>query len=117
MNYWVCRAGRYRSTSILERTHEAFINCVQFDAMIYMPDEIIIVRIMTVLDMEFEKAMHCHDERYESDNDHGLPPWVMRPNQVYSVFRNETSFDLANFAITQCPISPFAPHYPRTLPY
>ena len=30
MSYWVCTAGRYRSTSILERFHAAFFNCHQF---------------------------------------------------------------------------------------
>ena len=36
-----------------------------------MPDEIILPRMMTVLDLEFEKAMHYHDEGYESNNDYG----------------------------------------------
>ena len=41
----------------------------------------------------------------------------MRPIQVYSVFTTEASFDPANFTTTQCPISPFTPHHPRTLPF
>ena len=42
--------------------------------ILYMPDEIILVRMMTTLELEFEKAMDYHDEGYESDNDYGLPP-------------------------------------------
>ena len=30
----------------------------QFDAMTYMLDEIVLARMMTALDLEFEKAMH-----------------------------------------------------------
>ena len=41
MNYWVHTAVGYRSTSIFERVHSAFFNYYQFDAMTYMPDEII----------------------------------------------------------------------------
>ena len=37
--------------------------------MIYMLDEIILVRMMAALNLEFEKAMHYHDEGYESNND------------------------------------------------
>ena len=74
MNYWVHAAGRYRSTSILERVHVAFFNYYQFNAMTYMPDEIILVRMMTTLHLKFERALHYHDEGYESDNDYGLPP-------------------------------------------
>ena len=42
--------------------------------MIYMPDENVLARMMTALDLEFEKAMQYHDEEYESDNDYALPP-------------------------------------------
>ena len=51
-----------------------------------MPDEIILARKMTALDQEFEKAMYYHDEGYESDNNYGLPPQVMRPVDIYLVF-------------------------------
>ena len=92
MNYWVCTAGRYRATSILGRVHAAFFNCHQFDAMTYMLDEIALARMMTALDLEFKKAMHYHDKGYKSDNDYGLPPEVMRPVHIYSVFTTEASF-------------------------
>ena len=49
-----------------------------------MPDEIILARMMTALDLEFEKDMHYHDGGYESDNDYGLPAGVMRPVCIYS---------------------------------
>ena len=49
MNYWVCKAGRYRSTSILQKVHKAFFNYYQFHAMANMPDEIVLARMMTTL--------------------------------------------------------------------
>ena len=42
MNYLICAAARYGSTSILERVHKAFFNYYQFDAMTYLQDEIIL---------------------------------------------------------------------------
>ena len=62
--------------------------------MIYMSDEIILARMMTVLDIEFEKAMHYHDEGYESNNDNGLPLQFMRPAHIYLVFTTEASYNL-----------------------
>ena len=44
--------------------------------MIYMPDEIILARMMTALDLEFEKAMHYHDEGNASNNDYRLPSHI-----------------------------------------
>ena len=58
----------------LERIHAAFFTTHQMQEMIYMLDEIILARMIDALDLEFEKAMHYHDEGYESNNDYGLPP-------------------------------------------
>ena len=69
--------------------------------MIYMPDEVILVRMMVALDLEFEKAMHYHNEGYESDNDYGLQPQVTRSICIYLVFNTEASIDLAEFTTTQ----------------
>ena len=73
MNYWVCTAGRYGSTSILERVHKAFFNYYQFNAVTCMLDEIIYATMIITLDLEFERALYNHDEGYEHDNDYGLP--------------------------------------------
>ena len=91
MNYWVHTAGRYRSTSILEIVHKAFFNYYQFHAMAYMPDEIILARMMTALDLEFKTASHNHDEGYASEKGYGLQPWITRPIPVYSIFTIENS--------------------------
>ena len=64
--------------------------------MTYMPNGIILERMMTALDLEFEKAMHYHNEGYESDNDYRLPVQVMRPVHIYSVSTTEASFNLVN---------------------
>ena len=58
-----------------------------------MPDEIVFARMMTALDLEFEKVIHYHDEGYESDNDYGLPAQIMGPVHIYSVLTTEASFD------------------------
>ena len=77
--------------------------------MFHRPDETVLARMMTAVDLKFEKAMHYHDEGYESDNDYGIPPQVMRPVHVYSVFITEASYNLTEYMVTQCPISPFTP--------
>ena len=117
MNDWVHATGRYRSTCILEKVHKAFFNYYQFSAMNYMPDVIILARMMTVLDLEFERALHYHDEGYESDNDYGLPSQITRPICVYPVFITEACFDPADFTTVQCPISPFTPRCHRSLSF
>ena len=73
MNCWVCTTRRLRATSVLERVHAAFFTTHQMQEMMYMPDKVLASMILA-LDLEFEKAMHYHDEGYESDNDCGLPP-------------------------------------------
>ena len=111
MNYWVPTGGRYRAISILGRVHATI------KTIIYMPDEIVLARMITVLDIEFKKAMHYHYEGYESDNDYGLPPQIMRPVCIYSVFTTEASFNLAEYKVRQYTISPFIPRWPRSLPF
>ena len=64
MKYCIHAAGRYRSTSILERVHKTFFNHYQFNVMTYMLDEVILARMMTAQDLEFERALHYHDEGY-----------------------------------------------------
>ena len=69
--------------------------------MAYMPDEIILVRMMSAPDLEFERALHYHDEGYESDNDYEFLPQITRPICIYSVFTTKTFFDLADFTTAQ----------------
>ena len=85
--------------------------------MNYTPEETILARMMTALDLVFERALHYHDKGYESDNDSGLPPWITRSIHVYSVFTTEASFDPADFTTVLCLISPFTPRCPRSLPF
>ena len=59
--------------SALEGVHAAFFITHQMQEMIYMPDEVILVRMRVALELEFEKAMHYHAEGY-IDIDYGLPP-------------------------------------------
>ena len=73
--------------------------------------------MMTVLNLEFKTGMHYHDERYESENDHGLPHLVMRPVCIYSVFTTEASINQAEYKVTPCTILPFMPRWRRSLPF
>ena len=109
MKFWVCTAGTYRAMLILGRVHAAFFNYHKFNEMTHIPDEIVLARIMTALDLEFEKALHHHDKGYESDNDYGIPTQVTRPVCVYSVSTTEASLKLTDYKGAQCPISPFMP--------
>ena len=109
MNYWVFTAGRYWVTYVLGKVHAAFFTSHHIETMIYLPDEIILPRMMTALDIELEKAMYYYDKGYESDNDYGLPPQVVKPVCIYSVFTAVASYNLAEYKVTQCPISPFTP--------
>ena len=53
--------------------HTAFFNYHQINEMTHMPDEIVLARIMTGLDLALERALHYHGGGYQSDNDYGLP--------------------------------------------
>ena len=59
--------------------------------------------MMTALDLEFERALHYHNEGYESDNDYGLSPWITRPICIYFVFTAEASFYPADFITAPVP--------------
>ena len=69
---------------------------------------------MTTLDLEFEKAMHYHNEGYKSNIDYGLLLYIMRPVCIYSVSTTEAFFNLADYKETQHTISPFMPRWPRS---
>ena len=61
--------------------------------MTYMSDEIVLARIMTVWDLEFERALHYHDEGYDSDNDYDLPGPFVRPVHIHLVSMTEASLN------------------------
>ena len=116
MNYLVHTAGRYRAISILGLVHAAFFNCHQFDAMTYMPDEIVLARMVTTLDFEVEKAMHYHDEGYRSHNDYGLPLQFIRPMCIYSVSTTEAFFNPAKYKEAEHTFPPLCPDNPEAGP-
>ena len=106
----------YKSTSIFEKLHKAFFNYYRFCAMAFMPDEIILARMMAALDLEFKRTLHYHDEGYKSENDYGLWPQIKRTICVNSIFTTEASSNPADFTTAQCLNSPFMPRCPRSLP-
>ena len=69
--------------------------------MANMPEEVFLTRIMTALDLEFEKALYHHDEGYGSDNDYGLSSNITRLVCIYSMFSAEASFNLADYPAAQ----------------
>ena len=66
---------------------------------------------------EFKKALHYHDEGYESNSDCGLPPHIIRLVCIYSIFSAEASFNLADYTPTQGQLSPFTLRCSRGLPF
>ena len=97
MNFWVCTAGMYRAPAILSRVHTAFFNYHYFSEMTNMPNEIVLANVMTALDLEFKRALHYIDERYDSDNDYELLSPVMRPVCIYLVSTTEASFNPTDY--------------------
>ena len=113
MNFWVCTVGMYRATAIISRVHTAFFNYHSFCKVINMSYEIVLARIMTALDLEFERALHHHDEGYESDNDYDLPGPFLRPVCVYLVSMTEAFLNPKNYKGVQGPTSPSTPSQHR----
>ena len=48
---------------------------------------------MTTIDLIFERALHNHDDGYDSDNDYDLPGLFMRPVCIYLVSVTEASLN------------------------
>ena len=92
-----------QTTSILEKVHKTFFNYYQFHVKANMPDEIVLARMMTALDLEFEIALHHHDEVYESNNDYGLQPYITRLVFFYFMFSVDASFNPADYTHRQEP--------------
>ena len=99
----------HRTTSILGKVHAAFFNYHQFNEMTHIPNENVLARIMTALDLQFKRVLLYPDKGYESNNDYGLPTQVMRHVCVYSVSTTETSFNPTYYKEAHCPISPLTP--------
>ena len=99
--------------SILGRVHTSFFNYHQFNEMTNMHGETVLARIMTALDLEFKRALHYHDEGYESDNDYGLRCLlVFSFFSVYSVSTMEASFNLLTTREHNVPSFPSHPGDP-----
>ena len=64
---------------------------------------------MLALDLEFERALHCHNEGYDNDNDYGLPGPFMRCVCIYLVSTTEASLSPMDYRGTQGPTSPSTP--------
>ena len=109
MNFLVHAVGMYRTKAIHSRVHTAFFNYNYFSKMTNIPDEIVLEKIVTVLDLEFERALHYHEEGYDSDSDYGLPGPFMKPVCIYLVSTTVASPSTADYRGTQSPTSPSTP--------
>ena len=106
MNFCVHAVGTSRATVILNRVHTAFFNYNYFHKMTNMPHEIVLAKIMTALDLEFERAMHYHVKGFDFDNEYGLQGPFMRPVCIYLVSTTEASLNPMDYRGTQGPTSP-----------
>ena len=61
MNFWLDTVCMYRATAILGRVHTAFFNYHYFSEMTNRPDDTVLARIMTALDLEIKRKLHYHD--------------------------------------------------------
>ena len=62
MNCMVHTMDMYKATAILSRVHTASFYYHCFSEMTNIPCEIVLARIMTVLDLEFESALHYYNK-------------------------------------------------------
>ena len=63
---------------------------------------------MTAYDLEFERALHYHNDGYNRDNDYDLPGPFMRPVHVYLVSMTEASLNPMDYKGHKAP--PLHPH-------
>ena len=81
--------------------------------MTNMPDEIVFGRIMIAGDFEFERALHYHNEGYDSDNDYDLSSPFMRPVHIYLVLMTEASLNPMDYRWAQSHTFPSTARQPR----
>ena len=72
--------------------------------MTKMTDEIVLARIMTALNLKYERALHYH-----GDKDYDLPVPFMRPINIYMVSMTEASLNPMGYKGAQVPTSPSTP--------
>ena len=118
VNYWVCTAGTYRSTSITWKGLYR-LTSITTSSMLWLTClmKCVLAGWWLPWTWEFKRALHYYNEGYDSDKDYRLPPHITRPVHIYSVFSAEASFNLAVYTTTQCQLSPFTPRCPRGLPF
>ena len=69
--------------------------------MTNMPDEIVLARILTALELEFKRALYYHNEGNDCDNDYDLPYSFMAPVSVYLVSTTEGSLNTTDYKEAQ----------------
>ena len=108
-NLWVHTVGTYRATALLGRVQKAFFDYYYFSKMTNIPDEIVLVKDNDSIRLEFERALHYHDEGCDSDNDYDVPGPSMRPVCIHLVSLTEASLNPTDYKETQGSTSPSTP--------
>ena len=100
-------AGKYRSTVVLDKVHEAFFNSDYFIEITTRENEHLLTQFPSALEIEFERALHFHDEGYESGDDYGLPKPLITSAYINSVSSAaKTSFNPTHYPESTAPTSP-----------
>ena len=128
MNYSTCGIMLYAKLSIgspqLEDTDQCLslkrftrLSSITTSTMLWLNDATVLARMLTAINLEFERALHYHDEGYKNNNDYGHPPCITRPVCISSMFSAEASFNPADYTVAQHQLLPFIPRGPKGLPF
>ena len=78
-------ARNYRSTVIINKVYKAFFHCDDFLHWAHRPDQVLHSTFILALVVEFELALHQHDDVYAIDNNYDLPQPLKRTAHIYVV--------------------------------
>ena len=87
-------ARNHRSTVIIDKVYKAFFHCNDYHHWALRPDQVLHSTFILALEVEFELALHQHDEGYDIDNIYDLPPMLKNTACIHAVTStNEGSID------------------------
>ena len=71
-------ANTYRSTIVLDKVHVTFFNSDYFGEMTTRINEHLLAQFTVASEIEFETALHFHDEGYEGSDDYNILKLLIR---------------------------------------
>ena len=66
-------AENHWSTVIIDKVYKAFFHCNDYSYWAHRPDWVLYSTFMMALEVEYELALHQHDDSYGTDNIYDLP--------------------------------------------